>query len=100
MVAPSGSNCAGRTSELPCVKPPVGLSERSCEAVKGQRPAHAGGNHRNGTSAKTVLTEVGPIPLEVPAIAEGEFQPQIIPKHARRVEGFSEAVVLLYAKGS
>jgi putative transposase len=68
--------------------------------VKGQRPAHAGGNHRNGTSAKTVLTEVGPIPLEVPAIAEGELQPQIIPKHARRVEGFSEAIVSLYAKGS
>jgi putative transposase len=34
-----------------------------------------------------VLTEVGPIPLEVPAIAEGEFQPQIIPKHARRSRG-------------
>lgn len=37
---------------------------------KGQRPAYAGGNHRNGTSANTVLTEAGPIPLEVPAIAE------------------------------
>jgi hypothetical protein len=46
---------------------------------KGQRPAHAGGNHRNGTSAKIVLTEVGPIPLEVPRDRRGEFQPQIIP---------------------
>src|ERR1019366_1187954 len=75
MVAPSASNCAGRASELPCVKPPVGLSERSCEAVI-----------RNAGKS--------------PAIAEGEFQPQIIPEHARRVEGFSEAIVSLYAKGS
>jgi transposase-like protein len=62
---------------------------------KGQRPAHAGGNHRNGTSAKIVLTEVGPIPLEVPRDRRGEFQPQIIPKHARRVEGFDETIVSL-----
>jgi putative transposase len=67
---------------------------------KGQRPAHAGGNHRNGTSAKIGLTEVGPIPLVVPRDRIGEFQSQIIPKHARRVEGFSEAIVSLYAKGS
>jgi putative transposase len=47
---------------------------------KGQRPAHAGMNHRNGTSAKIVLTEVSPIPLEVPRDRRGEFQPQIIPQ--------------------
>jgi putative transposase len=62
---------------------------------KGQRPAHAGGNHRNGTSAKIVLTQVGPIPLEVPRDRRSEFQPQIIPKHARRVEGFDETIVSL-----
>ena len=38
---------------------------------KAQRPAHAGGNHRNGTSARTVLTEVGPILLEVPRDRRG-----------------------------
>jgi putative transposase len=42
-----------------------------------------------------VLTEVGPIPLEVPRDRRGEFQPQIIPKHARRVEGFDETIVSL-----
>lgn len=66
---------------------------------KGARPAIPAGNHRNGTSPKTVLTEVGPIGLEVPRDRNGKFEPQIVPKHARRVEGFNEAIVSLYAKG-
>ncbi len=66
---------------------------------KGERPPFPCGNHRNGTSPKTVLTEVGPIPLEVPRDRAGKFEPQIVPKHARRVEGFNEAIVSLYAKG-
>jgi Transposase, Mutator family len=67
--------------------------------AKGERPPFPVGNHRNGTSPKTVLTEVGPIPLEVPRDRNGKFEPQIVPKHARRVEGFNEAIVSLYAKG-
>jgi len=67
--------------------------------ARGERPAFPAGNHRNGSSPKTVLTEVGPIPLEVPRDRNGKFEPQIVPKHARRVEGFSEAIVSLYAKG-
>ena len=66
---------------------------------KGERPPFPTGNHRNGTSPKTVLTEVGPIPLEVPRDRNGKFEPQIVPKHARRVEGFNEAIVSLYARG-
>ena len=66
---------------------------------KGERPPFPAGNHRNGTSPKTVLTEVGAIPLEVPRDRNGKFDPQIVPRHARRVAGFNDAIVSLYAKG-
>ncbi|WP_457029704.1 IS256 family transposase [Kitasatospora sp. P5_F3] len=63
-------------------------------------PAGAGsGNMRNGTSPKRVLTEVGPVDLAVPRDRAGSFEPRIVPKYSRRVEGFDEAVVSLYAKG-
>lgn len=51
---------------------------------RGERPPLPGGNHRNGYSPKTVLTEVGAIPLQVPRDRAGKFDPQIVPKHARR----------------
>jgi putative transposase len=66
---------------------------------KGQRPPFAMGNHRNGASPKMVLTEAGAIGLEVPRDRAGKFELQIVPRHARRVEGFNEAIVSLYAKG-
>ena len=53
---------------------------------KGERPPFPAGNHRNGTSPKTVLTEVGAIPLEVPRDRNAKFEPRIVPKHARRVD--------------
>ncbi|WP_217572889.1 transposase [Streptomyces sp. GbtcB7] len=63
-------------------------------------PADAGsGNHRNGTSHKTVLSQVGPVTIDIPHYRAGSFTPQIVPKHARRVEGFTETIVSLYAKG-
>jgi putative transposase len=60
---------------------------------KGERPAVRSGNHRNGTSPKTVLTEVGPVGIDVPRDRAGGFEPQIVPKHARRIEGFDEAII-------
>lgn len=65
----------------------------------GDRSAPRGDNHRNGSSPKTVRTEVGPVELKVPRDRAGTFSPQIVPKHARRVEGFDEAIISLYAKG-
>jgi len=62
------------------------------------RPAGQG-NERNGSSAKTVRTEIGEVALDVPRDRAGTFAPQIVPKHARRVEGFDEAIISLYAKG-
>lgn len=65
---------------------------------KGDRSSRRA-NHRNGSSPKTVRTEVGPVTVAVPRDRAGTFEPQIVPKHARRVEGFDEAVISLYAKG-
>ena len=57
------------------------------------------GNSRNGTTLKTVQTDVGPVTVGVPRDREGSFSPLIVPKHQRRLAGFDEAIVSLYAKG-
>jgi putative transposase len=56
-------------------------------------------NHRNGTSGKTVLTDDGSLDLAVPRDREGTFEPQLIPKHARRFTGFDDKILALYARG-
>src|SRR5689334_1719508 len=58
------------------------------------------GNVRNGTRAKTVLTEAsGQVPIEVPRDRAGSFEPQIVKKRQRRLTGVDEIVLSLYAKG-
>src|SRR5689334_9081863 len=52
-------------------------------------------NHRNGTSAKTVLTDDGPVEIAVPRDRDGTFAPVIVPKHARRLPGFDDKVLAL-----
>ena len=56
-------------------------------------------NCRNGNSGKTVLTDDGPVPIEVPRDRLGTFEPQLIPKHARRFTGFDDKVIAWYARG-
>jgi transposase-like protein len=56
-------------------------------------------NHRNGTSGKTVLTDDGPLPLDVPRDRDGTFEPRLIGKHERRFTGFDDKVIALYARG-
>lgn len=56
-------------------------------------------NARNGTTPKRVQTDVGPVDLEVPRDRDGSFDPIVVPKHARRLSGFDEQVLSLYAKG-
>lgn len=58
-----------------------------------------GGNSRNGTTSKKVLTESGEVEIEVPRDRAGEFEPQLVPKRQRRLEGFDEKVIALYARG-
>ena len=56
-------------------------------------------NHRNGTSPKTVLTDDGPLRLEIPRDRDGTFEPQLIGKHERRFTGFDDKILALYARG-
>lgn len=57
------------------------------------------GNSRNGTRSKRVLTDVGPVDIEVPRDREGSFEPQLVRKHQRRLTGVDEMVISLTAKG-
>ena len=56
-------------------------------------------NHRNGTTPKTVLTDDGAIPVAIPRDRAGTFEPQLIPKNARRLPRFDQNVLSLYARG-
>ena len=57
------------------------------------------GNSRNGTRAKKVFTDVGPVEIEVPRDRDGSFEPQLVKKHQRRLSGVDEMVISLTAKG-
>jgi transposase-like protein len=58
-----------------------------------------GANSRNGSRAKTVITEVGPLQVDMPRDRDGTFEPKIVPKRARRLGGVDELVISLVAKG-
>nr|WP_300399619.1 IS256 family transposase [uncultured Rhodococcus sp.] len=57
------------------------------------------GNSRNGTRSKTVLTEIGPVEIDVPRDLDSSFAPQIVKKRQRRLTGIDEIVLSLTAKG-
>src|SRR4030081_2535676 len=58
-----------------------------------------GGNSRNGRRAKTLLTEAGPVAIEVPRDRDGLFEPKIVAKRQRRLSGVDDLVISLSAKG-
>ncbi len=58
-----------------------------------------GGNSRNGTRTKTVLTEIGPVQIEVPRDRDASFEPVIVRKRQRRLDGIDEIVLSLTARG-
>jgi putative transposase len=65
----------------------------------GQAKPEGGTNHRNGSSTKTVLTDAGSLRIEVPREREGTFEPQLIGKHERRLTGFDDKIIAMYARG-
>lgn len=86
------------------------LKQRMVERVlEAELTAHLGyapgagrapdGNARNGTSAKTVLTDEGALPLAIPRDRAGSFTPAFVPKGVRRLPGFDQKVLSLYARG-
>ena len=58
-----------------------------------------GGNSRNGHRSKTLLTEVGPVQVDVPRDRDATFEPRIVAKRKRRLSGVDELVISLSAKG-
>ena len=81
--------------------------ERALGAEMSQHLGYAPGqakpggalNHRNGKSAKTVLTDTGALAIEVPRDRHGSFEPQLIGKHERRFTGFDDKIISMYARG-
>jgi putative transposase len=63
------------------------------------RAGHHSGNSRNGTRAKTVVTDIGPVEVDVPRDRNGTFEPKIVRKRQRRLTGVDDLVVSLVAKG-
>jgi putative transposase len=67
---------------------------------KGDPAGRGSPNARNGSTPKTVLSEVGPLPLEVPRDRDSSFQPALVPKGARRLAGgLDQMIISLYAGG-
>lgn len=66
---------------------------------KHERSTHGSGNARNGTRSKTVTTEAGPVRLDVPRDRDGSFEPQIVKKRQRRLNGVNGIVLSLSARG-
>jgi transposase-like protein len=83
------------------------LIERVLGAELGQHLGYPNGqarpqevtNVRNGKSSKTVLTDDGPLRLDIPRDREGSFAPILIPKHERRFTGFDDKIIAMYARG-
>ena len=66
---------------------------------KHDRAGRDGANSRNGTRSKTVVTEVGPVEIDVPRDRDGTFTPLTVRKRQRRLEGVDAMVLSLCAKG-
>lgn len=56
-------------------------------------------NKRNGYSTKTLKSQYGEFPIEIPRDRNGEFEPKLIPKYQRDISGIEEKVISLYARG-
>jgi putative transposase len=69
----------------------------------GYRPGEAKppeqANERNGASGKTIITDRGPVRVDLPRDRDGSFEPILIPKHERRFTGFDERIIAMYARG-
>ena len=67
--------------------------------AKNEAVTNPAGNARNGKSSKTLKGEFGELPIEIPRDRNGSFEPQLIPKHQTRWNGFDEKILSLYARG-
>ena len=65
----------------------------------GQAPPGGAGNHRNGSTPKTLQTELGQVQIETPRDRKGTFEPQLVGKRQTRLAGLDEKILGLYAGG-
>ncbi len=56
-------------------------------------------NYRNGKSSKRARTDLGEVELEIPRDRNGEFEPQIVPKHTNDLSAIEDKVISMYSKG-
>ena len=77
------------------------LAERALNAEMDHHLAGEGGaaNSRNGYGRKSVVTDSGGIALEVPRDRQGSFDPLLIAKYQRRLPGFDDKIISMYARG-
>ena len=66
---------------------------------RGDPAGRGSGNSRNGSFPKRVLTDVGPIDLEIPRDRAGTFEPQIVPKGTTRLGRFNQNIIAWYSRG-
>jgi putative transposase len=65
----------------------------------GQAPPGGSGNHRNGATAKTVQSDLGPVGVNTPRDRQGSFEPALVAKRQTRLAGLDEKILGLYAGG-
>jgi putative transposase len=83
------------------------LVERALEAemthhlgyAKGDPDGRNGANSRNGHTRKTIIGKDGPVRIRTPRDRDGSFEPKLVPKRQKRVNGFDDQVISLYARG-
>lgn len=83
------------------------LVERAMEAEmtehlgysKHDQGAKTTGNRRNGKSSKTLRSDQGALEIKVPRDRDGDFEPEIVPKHQRDFKGFDDKILSMYARG-
>jgi len=64
-----------------------------------QEPPGGARNQRNGTTAKTLITEQGEVRIDAPRDRNGSFEPKIVRKRQRRFVGFDDKILALYSRG-
>lgn len=79
------------------------LMEAEMDATLGYEKNQKGdlgtANKRNGYSTKTLKSQYGEFPVDIPRDRNGEFEPKLIPKYQRDISGIEEKVISLYARG-
>ena len=66
---------------------------------RGDDAGRGSGNSRNGMTPKTLLTEHGEVPVEMPRDRNGTFEPQIVEKGQTHFDGFDDKIISMYAGG-